>query len=84
MKIFYSQKFNKVLISLPTGIKRIYKKQEDLFIINWKDPRLHAKKIIGTVLLSFRITRKYRVLFKFADENSASFLSIGHRKDIYD
>ncbi len=83
MKIFYSQKFNKVLISLPIGIKRIYKKQEDIFLINWKDPQLHAKKIINTVLFSFRVTRKYRVLFKFTDENSALFLSIGHRKDVY-
>lgn len=84
MKIFYSKNFSKVFVSLPVGIKRIYKKQEDLFIMNWVDPRLHIKKIIGTTFFSFRITRKYRVLFKLADGNSASFLSIGHRKDIYE
>ena len=84
MKIFYSQRFTKDLISFPTKIKRLYKKQEDVFLVNWKDSRLHMKKVIGTGLFSFRITRKYRVLFKLMNEDSVFFVSAGHRKDIYD
>ena len=84
MKIFYSQRFKKDLSSFPAGIKRIYNKQQDIFIVNWKDHRLHVKKVINTPLFSFRVTRNYRVLFKFIDENSVLFASIGHRKDIYD
>ena len=84
MRIFYSQRFDRDLIPLPTALKRIFKKQEDIFIENWKDPRLHTKKIIGSNLFSFRVTRKYRVLFNFSDKDSALFISIGHRKDIYE
>lgn len=84
MIIFYSKRFRKDLDSFPLGIKRIYKRQEDIFVENYKDPRLHMKKVISTPLFSFRVTRKYRVLFKFIDDNSVLFATIGHRKDIYD
>jgi mRNA-degrading endonuclease RelE of RelBE toxin-antitoxin system len=84
MKISYTKEFIGCLSSAPKGIKRIYAKQENLFIADWNDPRLHVKKIINSPLFSFRVTIKYRVLFEFIDENSALFLVIGHRKDIYE
>jgi mRNA-degrading endonuclease RelE of RelBE toxin-antitoxin system len=84
MKIFYSQRFSKDLNSLPTKIGELFKKQEDIFANNWKDPRLHIKKLINTDLFSFRVTISYRVLFKLADSDSVFFVSIGHRKDIYE
>jgi len=84
MKIFYTEEFKKVFRLLPFNVKKIFKKQEEIFLVCWKDPRLHIKGLKGNRNdFSFRVTRKYRVLFKLADENSSLFLSIGHRKDIY-
>lgn len=68
---------------LPLEIKKLYRKQEAIFKVNWLDPRLHIKRnkeLKG--VYSFRITRRYRVLFYF-QEDEAVFFSIGHRKDIY-
>jgi len=84
MKIFYSQRFGKDLVSFPAGIKRIYKKQENIFLVNWKDTRLHTKGVVGASLFSFRVTRNYRVLFRFISNDSVLFAAIGHRKDVYD
>ncbi len=85
MKIFWTNEFNKNLKLLPTKTRRLYKKQENIFFVNWKDPRLHTKKLKGVnQIFSFRITRKYRVLFKITDKSSILFVSIGHRKNIYD
>ena len=85
MRIFHTEKFEDNIANLPLGIKRIYKKQEDIFFINWKDPRLHTKKLKGDKnIFSFRITRQYRVLFILLEENSSLFISVGHRKDIYE
>ena len=85
MKILHTNTFSSGLKELPLGAKKLYKKQEDLFVIDWKDPRLHTKKLQGgDPLFSFRITRRYRVLFVFLDKEMALFTSIGHRKDIYE
>ena len=85
MKIFHTDEFCKNLIKLPSEIKKIYKKQEKIFSISWRDSRLHTKKMRGEKsVFSFRTTRKYRVLFVFIDPNTALFVSMGHRKDIYD
>lgn len=68
---------------LSGDIKEVYNRQETIFKTNWLDSRLHAKRIKelrGTY--SFRITRRYRVLFYFRNK-VAIFFSIGHRKDIY-
>jgi len=68
---------------LPSEIKRIYLKNEEIFQKNWLDPRLHTKRIKELKgVYSFRITRRYRVLFYFRD-GEAIFFSIGHRKDVY-
>ncbi len=84
MTIFYTEIFSKTLGHLPVGIKRIFTKQQALFVKNWRDARLHTKKLSGMDLFSFRVTRNYRVLFKFSERNSVFFVSIGHRKNIYD
>jgi len=85
MKILHTNTFSSELKELPLGVKKLYKKQEDLFVSNWKDSRLHTKRLRGDgSILSFRITRRYRVLFVFLDKETAIFNSIGHRKDIYE
>jgi mRNA-degrading endonuclease RelE of RelBE toxin-antitoxin system len=46
-------------------------------------PRLHIKRIKELPgVFSFRITRRYRVLFYFRN-GEAIFFKIGHRKEIY-
>jgi len=83
MKIYKTEDFVKELEKLPTSIKKLYYKQENIFKINWVDSRLHIKRnkeLRG--VYSFRITRRYRVLFYFGDDG-AIFFNVGHRKDIY-
>ena len=85
MNIFHTDNFLDDFKPLPISIKKLYEKQEGLFLLNWKDHRLHIKKLKkNDSIFSFRITRRYRVLFTFANEDTAFFISIGHRKDIYD
>jgi len=83
MKIKKTNDFLKEYEKLPSKVKSLYKKQEKIFISNWLDPRLHIKRIKGmSGVYSFRITRRYRVLFYFSQETSI-FFAIGHRKEIY-
>jgi len=76
--------FEDALKRLPKGIQAIFRKQEKIFIDNWLDPRLHAKRVKELPgAFSMRITRRYRVLFYFGDD-TAVFFAVGHRKDIYE
>lgn len=84
MKILYADEFRKQYEKLPPGIQRLFHQQELRFKKDWKDPRLHLKKLTGhSVPFSFRITRHYRVLFIFVDRDIALFATIGHRRDAY-
>lgn len=84
MKILYANEFRKKFLQLPKNIQQLYHKQEKIFRENWRDPRLHIKKLSDHPLpFSFRITRNYRVLFIFVDQNTVLFATIGDRKDIY-
>ncbi len=76
--------FSKKLKKLPINFIKLYEKQKSIFIINWLDSRLHVKKLIGERGYSFRVMRNYRVLFYFQDDQTAIFVDIGHRKDIYE
>lgn len=84
MKVLYADEFRKQFEKLPPDIQRLYRQQETRFKKNWQDPRLHTKKLSGHPLpFSFRITRRYRVLFTFVDVDTALFATIGHRRDTY-
>jgi len=83
MVIRKTDDFLRAAARLPKGVQRILEKQEDMFRSNWLDPRLHTKRIKELPgAYSFRITRRYRALFYWRDEEAVLF-SIGHRKDIY-
>lgn len=85
MNIVYADEFRKHFERLPTEIQRLYRKQEAIFRKNPRDPRLHIKKLTHHVFpYSFRITRRYRVLFVFVHPDTALFGTIGHRRDAYD
>lgn len=84
MNILYTDEFRKEFRKLPLEVQSLYQKQELIFSRNWKDARLHVKKLTDHPLaFSFRITRRYRVIFNFIAEKTVLFLTIGHRKDVY-
>lgn len=84
MNIIYAEEFWKQFHKLPSKIQLLYRKQESLFRKDWRDFRLHTKKLTDHPFpFSFRITRRYRVLFMFVDNETVLFGSIGHRKDAY-
>lgn len=84
MKILYTEEFQKQFQKLPLEIQRLYRTQEQRFKQNWRDSRLHPKKLrYFPFPFSFRITRRYRVFFIFVDKDTALFATIGHRKDSY-
>jgi mRNA-degrading endonuclease RelE of RelBE toxin-antitoxin system len=84
MEIIRIEDFEQSLRKLPNKIQRLFVIQEDRFRNNWRDPRLHIKKVKTLpYALSFRITRRYRVFFYFKDAETAVFFDIDHRKDIY-
>lgn len=75
--------FEKALKKLPAHAQRLFHRQEDIFRANWLDPRLHTKRIRQLKgVYSIRITRRYRALFYFKQEEPI-FFAIGHRKEIY-
>lgn len=84
MNIIYADEFRKCFRKLPLDIQQFYRKQEMIFRKNWRDPRLHIKKLNDHPFpFSFRITRNYRALFTFIDKEAVLLATIGHRKDIY-
>jgi len=84
MNILYTAEFQKQFHKLPEDIQTLYRRQEILFQTNWRDPRLHTKKLVRQLnTFSFRVTRLYRVLFLFDSRDTVVFLTIAHRKDAY-
>ncbi len=57
----------------------------ELFRINPFDPRLHTKPLTEPLrgLFAFRITRDWRVIFKFLSSHEILLSRVKHRKDIY-
>jgi len=49
------------------------------------DPLLHTKHLTEPLLgyLSFRITRDWRVLFRFVDKRTIQLIRVAHRSDVY-
>ena len=84
MEVIKTKEFIIALEKLPKEIQRLYAIQERRFRENWRDSRLHIKEVRSLPLaLSFRITRRYRVLFYFRDSSAAVFFEVDHRKDVY-
>jgi mRNA-degrading endonuclease RelE of RelBE toxin-antitoxin system len=83
MQILYTKRFVRMLEFLPADIQELFLRQERLFKLNWRDPRLHTKRLHGKpIFFSFRITRNYR-LFTFVERDTALFTAVGDRKDMY-
>ena len=84
MEIIKTDDFLRELEKLPNEIKQFCAIQEKRFQENWRDPRLHIKKVRSLPhAFSFRITRRYRVFFYFQAGEKAIFFEVDHRKDAY-
>ncbi|KKS94438.1 MAG: hypothetical protein UV70_C0001G0052 [Parcubacteria group bacterium GW2011_GWA2_43_13] len=46
MKVLYADEFRKRFHKLPAHIQGLYHKQEDIFCADWRDSRLHVKKLV--------------------------------------
>lgn len=79
------KQFLKEVGRLPVSTQRRLESKIILLRENPYDPRLHTKRLSGamTDILSFRITRDWRVLFKFLDAYTIKLLLVSHRKDAY-
>lgn len=84
MEIIHTKDFEQAFRKLPKEIQKLYFQQEERFKVNWRDSRLHVKRVrIFDYAFSFRITRRYRVFFYFQHEEKAIFFDVDHRKDAY-
>ena len=77
--------FSKRYKQLPLTIQKKTEKQERLFRQNPFYPSLNTEKLEprGKQIWSFRVDRKFRVLFRFAENNTVIFLTIGPHDWIY-
>lgn len=85
MKINYQDGFVKDFKKLPLEIRQKAFELEIIFRENPFHPLLHVKKLQGKLssLFSFRITREYRIIYRFCSKDEVDFLATKHRKDIY-
>ncbi|MDE1975236.1 MAG: type II toxin-antitoxin system RelE/ParE family toxin [Patescibacteria group bacterium] len=85
MKVIFSREFVKQFSKLPSNIK---KKLDALLAELERNPfdsRLHVKHLKGELQseLSFRVTRDWRVIFRFERNVLIYVLRVKNRKDIY-
>jgi len=85
MKIVYSEAFLKSAAKLPLNQQRKLDRLLALCAENPFDPRLHTKRLVGSLhgFLSLRLTRDWRALFQFNDAETIQMLRVAHRTDIY-
>ena len=85
LEIVVTEEFEKRYKELPAAIQKKAEKQEKLFRQNPFHPSLHTEKLEpkGRQVWSFRIDRKYRIIFRFIDGNKVIFLTVGPHDWIY-
>ncbi len=85
MRVVYGAGFLKSARALPIPQQQKLAKLVERLAENPYHPLLHTKRLSGELigLLSFRITRDWRVVFYFMDADTIQLLHVGNRKDIY-
>jgi mRNA-degrading endonuclease RelE of RelBE toxin-antitoxin system len=85
MTIEYDRVFLKEVKKLPQQQQRLLAQKLVILLNNPFDSRLHTKQLSTPLegVFSFRITREYRVLFRFIDAERIFVFSARHRKDVY-
>ncbi|MBI2444292.1 MAG: type II toxin-antitoxin system mRNA interferase toxin, RelE/StbE family [Candidatus Magasanikbacteria bacterium] len=85
MALLYYQDFESEARNLPKAAQQKLARCLELLANQPFHPLLHTKRLGGELLgvYSFRITRDWRVLFQFLDQQTIQLLAVGHRKEIY-
>ncbi len=85
MQLVYADKFLKSVHRLPAAIQKHLAQQLERLQKNPHDPRLHCKILSAPLVgfYSFRVTRDYRVMFRYTDDETIHLLITKHRKDVY-
>lgn len=85
LEIAITDEFKRRYQELPAAIQKKAEKQEKLFRQNPFHPSLHTEKLEpkGRQVWTFRIDRKYRIIFRFAERNKVIFLTVGPHDWIY-
>ena len=85
MDIIATDEFERQYRQLPVQVRRKAKKQEKFFRNDPFHPSLRTEKLEpkSKELWSFRVDRQYRILFRFLDNSTAYFLTIGTHDWIY-
>lgn len=85
IRIYYSDQFLRAARRLEN---KLQDKLTELIVLLKENPfhsKLHSKKLSGEIagIYSFRITRDWRVLFKFLSPLEIQLIDVGRRKEIY-
>lgn len=85
IRIILTKEFENQYPKLPERVQKKAEKQQDFFKNNPFHPSLNTEKLSpkSNNLWSFRVDKKYRVIFRFANDNRVYFLSIGPHDWIY-
>lgn len=85
MEILVAREFETNYAKLSEKIKDKFEKKERIFKSNPFHSSLHTEKLAPKVkqVWSFRIDKKYRIIFQFISKDKVVFLNIGHHHWIY-
>ncbi|MBU4332505.1 type II toxin-antitoxin system YoeB family toxin [Patescibacteria group bacterium] len=85
VKLVYGKKFLKSAKKLPKEQREKLAELLEVFENNPFNPILHSKALARELIgfYSFRITRDWRVIFRFITAFEIQLIIAGHRKDIY-
>ena len=85
VEIFVTEEFEIRYKKLTPAIRKKAEKQEKLFRSDPFHPSLHTEKLEpkSHEVWSFRIDKRYRIIFRFISTNKALFLTVGPHSWIY-
>lgn len=85
IEIRYDREFEKQIVKLQPRLRKKLATLLEHMADDPYDPRLHTKPLSEPLagILSFRITRDWRVTFHFVSATVVRLLEVKHRKDIY-
>jgi len=85
IEFFVTEEFQKQYQKLPEPVKKKLEKQENLFRQNPFHLSLHTEKLKpkDKEIWSFRIDKKYRIIFRFINGKKVLFLTVGPHDWIY-
>ncbi|MEK9185798.1 MAG: type II toxin-antitoxin system RelE/ParE family toxin [Patescibacteria group bacterium] len=85
LQVTITEEFSKRYALLPVKIQKKAEKQERMFKQNPFYPSLHTEKLEpkNREIWSFRIDKNYRVFFRFIENNTVIFLTVGPHDWIY-